>query len=164
MLADGDALRIETRSHHSALIGVRYLSARETTVIFELYRNGGGYGSDELSTYYDLAHSAPGDPASAQRFVRAASQGYAQPNAAQRYAYLRVSQKEPFDILDVTPSVGVIVNTGDRSWSMIPELLYTGWKNVELRVRLALNHGGAGSEYGERAVGSRIEVRARLFF
>ena len=78
--------------------------------------------------------------------------------------YLRISQKEPFDILDLTPSVTLITNTGDHSWSLTPEALYTGIKNVELRARLALNRGDVGSEYGERAVRSRVELRARLYF
>jgi hypothetical protein len=46
----------------------------------------------------------------------------------------------------------------------MPEVLYTGIRNVELRARLALNRGGAASEYGERAVRSRVELRARLYF
>lgn len=77
---------------------------------------------------------------------------------------LRVSQKEPFDILDFTPSVSLIANMNDRSWSLIPELLYAGIKNVELRARVALSRGDAESEYGERAVRSRVELRARLYF
>jgi hypothetical protein len=80
------------------------------------------------------------------------------------YAYLRVSQKEPFDILDFTPSFSLIANTEDRSWSLIPELLYTGVKNLELRARMALNRGDTGSEYGERAVRLRLELRVRMYF
>jgi hypothetical protein len=62
------------------------------------------------------------------------------------------------------PSVSLIANTRDHSWSLIPELLYTGIKNVELRARVALNRGDDGTEYGERAVRSRAELRARLYF
>jgi hypothetical protein len=58
----------------------------------------------------------------------------------------------------------MIVNTEDHSWSLIPEMLYTGVKNLELRARVALTQGDAGTEYGERAVRSRIELRARLYF
>lgn len=48
--------------------------------------------------------------------------------------YLRVSQTEPFYILDFTPLVSLIMNTHDRSWSLTSELLYTDFKNVKLRV------------------------------
>ncbi|MGE0099070.1 MAG: hypothetical protein AB7S86_12065 [Hydrogenophaga sp.] len=163
-LTAGNVLQTEMRDHSSALIGARYLTERDTTIIFELYRNGGGYTSDELGDFYDLVRASASSPALSSLVSRAAAQGYSRPNAAQRYAYLRVSQKEPFDILDFTPSVSLIMNTHDRSWSLTPELLYTGFKNVELRARMALNRGDAGSEYGERAVGSRIELRARMFF
>lgn len=160
----GGTLQSQTRTYDSTLIGLRYLTERDTTVIFELYRNGGGYSAEELSAFYDLARASAGNPALAPLASRAAMQGYNRPNAAQHYAYLRVSQKEPFDILDFTPSVTLIANTGDHSGSLIPELLYTGIRNVELRARAALNRGDAGSEYGERAVRSRVELRARLYF
>ncbi len=164
VLAAGNTLQTQTRTYDSALIGLRYLTERDTTIIFELYRNGGGYSTEELSAFYDLVRASATNPAMSQPASRAATQGYNRPNAAQRYAYLRVSQKEPFDMLDFTPSVSLIANTGDHSWSLIPEVLYTGIKNVELRARVALNRGDVGSEYGERAVRSRVEVRARLYF
>lgn len=37
-----------------------------------------------------------------------------------------MSQKEPFEILDFTPAVTLIANTGDRGWSLIPKVIYTG--------------------------------------
>lgn len=157
-------LQSQTRSDDSALFGLRYLTERDTTLVVELYRHGGGYSSEELSAFYELVRASAGDAALALLASRAAVQGYNRPNAAQRYAYLRVSQKEPFDIVDFTPSVTLITNTGDHSGSLIPELLYTGIKNLELRARLALNRGGAGTEFGERAVQSRVELRARLYF
>lgn len=126
-------------SLRSALFGLRYLSTRDTTVIFELYRNGGGLGSDE-------------------------PRAFSRPNAARSYAYLRASQKEPFDILYFTPAVTLIANPADRSWSLTPELLYTGFKNVELRARVQVNGGGRATEFGEKAVRSRLEFRARFFF
>jgi hypothetical protein len=164
VLAAGNMLQMQSRRVDAALIGLRYLTQRDTTVIVELYRNAGGYDTDELGAFYALARASASDPALRLPASRAAAQGYTRPNAAQRYAYLRVSQKEPFDILDFTPSLSLIANTGDHSWSLVPELLYTGFRNVELRARLAFNRGDVGSEYGERAVRSRIELRARVYF
>ncbi len=160
----GAELRAETRTYNSALIGLRYLTERDTTIIVEFYRNAGGYSTEELAAFYDLARTSVGNPALSSLASRAAFQGYNRPNAAQRYAYLRMSQKEPFEILDFTPAVTLIANTGDRSWSLIPEVIYTGIRNLELRARVAINRGDAGSEYGERAVRSRVELRARLYF
>ena len=164
MMVGAGTLQTQAINHTSALIGLRYLSERDTTVIAELYRNGAGYSTDELGAFYALARASSGDPALWPLASRAAASGYARPNAARRYAYFRVSQKEPLDILDFTPSVSLIVNTGDHSWSITPELLFTGIRNLELRARLALNQGAAGTEYGERAVRSRVELRARLYF
>jgi hypothetical protein len=164
VLAPGNTVQMQTRTHDSALIGLRYLTRGDTTIIAELYRNGGGYTTGELSEFFGLVRASATNPSLSQAASRAATQGYNRPNAAQRYAYLRVSQKEPWDILHFTPSVSLIANTGDHSWSLIPEVLYTGIKNVELRARAALTRGDAGSEFGERAVRSRVELRARWHF
>lgn len=164
VLTPAGTLQTQRRSHHSVLLGARYLSERDTTVIVEFHRNGAGYTTDELGAFYDLVRASVCNPALAPAASRAAAQGYNRPNAAQRYVYLRVSQKEPFDILYFTPSVTLIANTGDHSASLVSELLYTGIRNTELRARLALNRGDPGSEYGERAVRSRLELRVRLFF
>lgn len=160
----GNALAMQARSYSSALLGLRWLSERETTVIFELYRNGGGYTTPQMEQFFDLVRASQANPVLLQLAARAATQGYNRPNAAQRYAYLRVSQKEPFDILDFTPSVTLIANTKDRSYSVIPEATYTGVRNLELRLRVALNRGDASSEFGEKPVRSRVELRARYFF
>jgi hypothetical protein len=164
LLTTSNTLGMQTRGFSSALLGLRYLTKRDTTIIFELYRNGDGYSTDEMAQFFDLVRASAAQPALAQPAARAAVQGYNRPNAARHYAYLRVSQKEPFDILDFTPSVTLIANTGDRSFSLIPEVLYTGFKNLELRLRLALNRGNASTEYGEKPVRSRVELRARYFF
>lgn len=164
LLAGSNALVTRTRSTTSALLGLRYLTQRDTTIILELYRNGGGYTEGELSQFFQLARAAAAQPALLPAAQRAAAAGYTRPNAARHYAYLRVSQKEPFDILDFTPAVTMIANTADRSYTLIPELLYTGVRNLELRARLAFNRGNASTEYGERPVRSRFELRARYFF
>jgi hypothetical protein len=46
------------------------------------------------------------------------------------YLYLRISQKEPFNILYFTPAITSIVNVNDKSLSISPELLYTGITNL----------------------------------
>jgi hypothetical protein len=80
------------------------------------------------------------------------------------YLYLRASQKEPFDILYFTPSATVIANLDDGSYSLIGELMYTGFKDVELRVRAAANRGERLTEFGEKPVEARYELRLRYYF
>ena len=57
-----------------------------------------------------------------------------------------------------------MANTDDRSSSLIPEGVYTGVNNLELPLWLALNRGNASTEYGEKPVRSRVELRVRYFF
>jgi hypothetical protein len=75
-----------------------------------------------------------------------------------------VSQSEPFDILYFTPSLTWIYNLSDRSFSISPELLYTGITNLELRLKGTLLAGESLSEYGEKQNDYRIELRVRYYF
>lgn len=80
------------------------------------------------------------------------------------YLYLRASQKEPFDILYFTPSLTGIFNTTDESFSIGPELSYTGVKNLELRLKTIFLVGDSGTEFGEKQNNCRAELRVRYYF
>ena len=45
-----------------------------------------------------------------------------------------------------------------------PELAYTGFTNVELRLRFFYLNGKDGSDFGEKANARRLELRARFYF
>jgi hypothetical protein len=157
-------------SAQSYLLGLRHLSARDTTTILEYYRNGPGLTETEMRNFVQLVDNAyaqylaTGNDAALKQAASVAQGGYGRPNPGRSYVYLRVSQKEPFDILYFTPALTVIANTADGSTSVTPELLYTGYRNTELRLRGVFLSGGAGTEFGERQASSRIEFRARLYF
>jgi hypothetical protein len=152
------------RNATSYLVGLRYLTERDTTWIVEYYRNGTGYSEAQARTFYEAAHAGAPLGALAPAVRSAAQAGYARPDLMQRYLYVRASQKEPFDILYFTPSVTTIVNLDDRSYSLIGELLYTGFGNFEIRVRAAFNVGERLTEYGEKPVSQRLELRVRWHF
>jgi hypothetical protein len=137
----GEWARVSEPASTSTLLGLRYLTERDTTWIVELYRNGAGLTEAQF---------------------RARPVG--QPNPMRNYLYLRASQKEPFDILYFTPSATTIVNLDDGSYSLIGELAYTGFKDVELRLRAAANRGDRLTEFGEKPVDARVELRARWYF
>jgi hypothetical protein len=137
----GEWARVSEPASTSYLLGLRYLTERDTTWIAELYRNGAGLSEAQF---------------------RARPVG--QPNPMRHYLYLRASQKEPFDILYFTPSATVILNLDDGSYSLIGELAYTGFKDVELRLRAAANRGDRLTEFGEKPVDARVELRARWYF
>lgn len=164
------ALLSERRSLHSYLFGIRYLTAGETTWIAEYYHNGGGYSGAQMDAFYSLARDAfdayrsGGGTALLQPAQAAATRGYLRANPMRDYLYLRASNKEPFDILYFTPSVTAIVNLGDHSWSLTPELLYTRYRHLELRARLTLLHGASATEFAEKQNDAKLELRVRYFF
>jgi hypothetical protein len=164
VLTPVDTLATQVRSYTSYLLGLRYLTERETTIVLEYYRNGSGYTQDQAHRFFELAHTATASPMLRAIAAQAANGGYVGPNPMRNYLYLRLSQPEPFDILYFTPALTAIVNTDDRSYTLIPELLYTGITNLELRFRFQLNRGDRLTDYGEKAVDSRVELRMRLFF
>ena len=166
LLGASGAITTRTLDASSWLLGLRYLSEHETTIIAEVYHNGAGYGDDELADYYAAvgAAAAIGDAQRLAQLRQAGALGYARPSPARDYGYLRVSQKEPFDWLYFTPALTVIGNLGDGSYTMIPELVYAGFDDVELRLRLQASGGGARTEYGEKPISNRVELRLRVFF
>ena len=80
------------------------------------------------------------------------------------YLYLRVTQKDPFNILYFTPALTGIMSLDDGSFSLAPELTYTGITNLEVRLKATANVGQNESEYGEKPSDYRLELRARYYF
>lgn len=154
----------------SYLLGLRYLTERDTTYILEYYRNGTGFTESQARDFYRLVDNgltqfrATGTDALLRKALAASQGGYGRANGGERYLYLRASQKEPFDIVYFTPSVTLIANLDDRSWSLTPELLYTGITNLDLRLRAAWLKGKADSEFGEKQNARRLELMARFYF
>lgn len=159
LLQSGGALAPQTLDATGWLVGARYITEREVTWIAELYRNGSGYTAGEYGAFVQAL-----DGASAARIVALRSTPYARANPGRDYAYLRVSGKEPFDWLYLAPALTAIVNLRDHSFSLTPEVSYTGIDNLELRARWVLLHGDATSEFGARPIRSRLEAYARWSF
>jgi hypothetical protein len=154
----------------SFLLGTRYLTTSDTTFIFEYYRNGTGFTQSQMEGYfsfidrgYDLFLST-GNDSLLNKASSVTAGNYGRSNPMQDYLYLRITQKEPFDILYFTPAITGIMNLNDGSMSISPELLYSGIKNLELRLKGSALIGQNGSEYGEKANDYRIELRVRYYF
>jgi hypothetical protein len=112
---------------------------------------------------YD-SYLSTGNDAGLQRAAAVTEKSYGRANAGREYAYLRVSQKDPFDILYWTPALTAIVNTEDRSYSLSPEIAYTGITNLEMRLKGTVLAGDRLSEFGEKPYDYRVELRARYYF
>lgn len=156
-------------SDTSWLLGLRYLSHRELTTIVEYYHNGDGYSQKEMARFFrlvDQGYQQYESSGTTTLLDRAGefSKLYSRPQAGRNYLYLRLSQKEPFNLLYFTPSLTTIVNLDDQSWSLSPEAVYSGFTNWELRLRLTALNGGFKSEYGNKLNDTKAEARIRYFF
>ena len=154
----------------SALLGVRYLTANETTFIVEYYHNGRGISEDDFENFVgflDQAHDtflATGDSSGLNQADQLSKGSFGGANSMRDYIYIRASQKEPFDILYLTPAITSICNLRDQSFVLIPELMYSLKTNLDVRLRGAFLVGDRNTEYGEKQNDFRLELRVRLFF
>jgi len=154
----------------SYLLGLRYLTKSDTTYIFEYFHDAIGFTESEMGDYFSFidqgydTYLTSGDDSLLKRASNITEGSYNRKNPMRDYLYLRVSQKDPFDILYFTPSVTGIFNTNDKSFSVGPELLYTGVKNLELRLRTTFLIGDSYTEYGEKQNDFWIGLRVRYYF
>jgi hypothetical protein len=153
------------------VMGARYLSALNTTYIFEYYHQGTGYSPRQMSDFFSFvdtgynAFVSTGDTRALAKAATVTQGGYGISTPETDYLYLRVSQQEPFDILYFTPALTWIYNLRDGSFSITPELLYAPITNLELRLRTALLVAGRkNSEFGEKQNDYRLELRMRYYF
>jgi hypothetical protein len=154
----------------SYLLGIRYLTASDTTFIFEYYRNGTGFSHLEMKDYFTFIDKgyglflSKGNDSLLKKAAGVTEGNYGRSNPSKDYLYLRISQKEPFNILYFTPAITGIMNVSDRSLSISPELLYTGIKNLEIRLKAIGLFGGRGTDFGEKPNDYRVELRVRYYF
>lgn len=154
----------------SYLFGIRYLSETDITSIVEYYHNDGGYTEDEMYQFFQFAQEAGEDfQETASRVLLDQARdmslkGYGRPQPGRNYLYARFSQKEPYDILYFTPALTTLINLDDQSYTLTPELIYTGFTNWELRLRFSYLNGGVYSEYGEKQNSNKLEFRLRYYF
>jgi hypothetical protein len=154
----------------SYLLGLRYLTAADTTYIAEYYHNGTGYSDGEARQFYQLVDTAyaqlqqSGNGALWQEALALGGGSYGRPNAGQDYVYFRAQQKDALGIVYFQPAIFAIMNRQDRSFQVTPELLYTGIKNLDLRFRLYLLHGHDLTDFGEKQNSRRVELYLRYYF
>ena len=154
----------------SYLIGVRYLTSLDTTFILEYYHNGTGFSKSATKDYfsfidrgYNLYHSS-GDDSLLKMASHITKESYGRMNPMRDYLFLRISQKEPFNILYLTPAITGIFNIQDKSFFISSELLYNAITNLELRLKTTFLIGDKYTEYGEKQNDYRVELRLRYYF
>jgi hypothetical protein len=160
-------LETDARSY---LIGIRHLTTFDLTTIIEYNHNGTGFGVDDIRNYYSFVnrgynlYQATGNAVALANAQTMAEGSYGRSSAMENYLFVRLSQKEPFDILYFTPALTGNINLDDRSYTLTPELLYTGITNLEFRLRTAFIIGGRNTEFGEKQNSYRVEFRMGYYF
>ncbi len=161
-MVEGDAV--------SYVIGMRHLTTFDLTTIIEYYHNGMGFSGNDMKNYYDYisrgynTYQTTGNATILNNALQMSEGSYGRANSMTNYLYVRFSQKEPFDIVYFTPALTWMMNTDDQSWSLTPELLYTGITNWEFRIRTGIIVGARNSDFGEKQNDYRIELRVGYYF
>jgi hypothetical protein len=152
------------------LLGLRYLNTLDTTLILEYYHRGSGYHRDELEDLFAFQAAAvdrwqaTGDAAAVARAQQVTRSYFSERNPGRDYGYLKVSQKEPLDLLYVTPWIAMMASLQDGSFNVQPGATWTPLTNLELNFRVAIPVGPAGTEFGEKPDAIRPEVWVRYYF
>ena len=160
----------EAGNASSYLLGLRYLTEKDTTYIAEYYRNGTGYSEQEARQYYQLVDTAfaqlqqTGTSMLVPKALALSQGSYGRPNPGQDYFYFRAQQKDALGIVYFQPAITAMLNWQDRSYQLTPELLYSGVKNLDLRLRLFMLHGASLTDFGEKLNSRKLEVYARYYF
>jgi len=150
----------------SYLLGLRYLTAGDTTYIAEYYRNGTGYSEQEAQQFYQLVDNAfaTGSGALLQKALSLSRGSYGRPNPGKDYLYFRAQQKDALGIVYFQAAVTAMMNWQDRSYQVTPELSYTGVNNLELRLKVLMLQGGSATDFGEKQNSRKLEFYARYYF
>jgi len=151
------------------LLGLRYLSRQDTTYIFEYYHNGQGYSAREYETYLSLIERGFDQylNTSSQSLIsqsKTMSAYYNQQAAMRDYLYLKVSQKDPFDILYFVPAITVVYNMEDQSASITPQLTYSPLTNLTVDLKTGFLIGKNKTEYGEKINNAKVVLSIKYYF
>ncbi|MFO8240262.1 MAG: hypothetical protein R6T90_04605 [Dissulfuribacterales bacterium] len=170
VLQDDGSAMVRESAALSYLLGLRYLTENDITGIIEYYHNDAGYTEEEMERFFQLISDgenqvlASGSDLLLEKARDMSLKSYSRPQAGRNYLYARFTQKEPFDILYFSPGLFTIINLDDKSYSISPQLVYTGFTNWELRLRFSYLNGGTSTEYGEKMNSNKLELRVRYFF
>jgi len=80
------------------------------------------------------------------------------------YLYLKVSQKDPFDILYFVPAITVVYNMEDQSASITPQLTYSPLTNLTVDLKTGFLIGKNKTEYGEKINNAKVVLSIKYYF
>ncbi len=163
------SVRTAGGSTDAYLMGVRFITPQEITVIAEYYRNNAGYSPAEMRDFFDFTSAsratfeATGDRTAMDRALDLAEGAYGRANAGRSYLYVRASRPDAFGVTQLTPAVMLTMNLDDRTFTLTQEATYKPEGRLELRGQLSILSGARSSDFGAKANDLRADLRVRWF-
>ena len=153
----------------SYLLGTRYRTDNNVTLIWEYYYSGLGNRVEDQQQFYRCVHRAweeQDDNLIAQLPVgKDIDKGpFSKPNPMRKYMNFRVWWTEPRNLLYLTPGLQVLFNLDDDSFSVSPDLSYIGFEKWNIRLRATVPFGDPLTEWGEKPNDYKLELRVRYYF
>ncbi len=165
-IIDQNTLSIQNNNGSSYLLGLRYLNSSDTTLVLEYYHNGNGLSSDEIQQYqqYVITTLASGQSAAIQTALSTSKTYFLRSELMRDYLYLKISKPEPFNWVYFTPSLFVLQNLNDQSFSVGIPMSYKPFTNFEFILWPSFLVGSASTQFGDKTLSQRIETWLRYSF
>jgi hypothetical protein len=149
---------------YNALLGARYLTKWNTTVIAEYIRNGQGLSKEQMNAYYSALENRIALSPDVRNFLNLNTDQYMKQFSMRNYVYAKISHPEPLGILYFTPSVYTEANIDDASLMAAFEIIYTRFKNISLAGKAMFLQGDNASEFGGKLKTIQCEIKGKYFF
>jgi hypothetical protein len=131
----------EINGYHSYLLGLKYVTQSDITIISEYYYDSDGLTKDEIKSSVKLL-AFPG----------------------KSYFVNKFSKKEPFGIVYSSVYFRNMLNTEDHSHVDALGFIYTFKNNIEIDLSYNLNTGNEKSEFGKKMVSDFAWLKATWYF
>jgi len=165
-IIQNDVVEMIKVSGLSYLMGLRYLSKWNMTVIAEYYHNNSGLSKQEFQDYQAyLSHNlitGDADLINATRSVM--NSHFRSKNMMRDYIYIKASLPEPFKWLYSSVSIFTIYNLNDNSFMLSPQIGYKPFTNSEILLWPSFLFGDDDSEYGSKLFQTKLEIWFRFYF
>ena len=150
----------------SYLLGLRYLTRFNTTLIAEYYHNNSGLSKNEFFSYVNYLSNSleSNNPELINSAKMNMSTTFRSKTIMQDYLYLKLSHPEPFSWLYSSISVFTIYNLTDNSILLSSQLSYKPYTNFEVLLWPFLFFGGNDTEYGSKQIQKKVEIWMRFYF
>ena len=136
----GEAAK-EISGYHSYLLGLKYVTQSDITIISEYYYDSDGLTKEEIRSSLKLL-----------------------PFPGKSYFVNKFSKKEPFGIVYSSVYFKNILNTEDSSHLDTLGFIYTFKNNIEIDFSYNINSGDKESDFGKKMVSDFAWIKATWYF